>query len=135
MKSDIIQFYADRVLHVPKMIARRPGDLTIEQVEMAAEKVYHEIHAGLKIKIINIVRYVYMVAKMINSDAYIQEQKMFEDCKKGFIEMYNIIDSRNATIKEYNSNIRRLNTIMLTYSSIAAALAVGLVIQEVLCIL
>ncbi len=135
MNPEIVKFYADKQLHISKLIARRPSDVTSEQVEMAAEKVYSEVKAGYRIKTINIARHVWRVARTLNADAYVEEQKLLQNHKEELDRVYKIINARNATIKEYNSNIRRLNTVLLWYSSIAAALAVGLVIQEVLCIL
>jgi len=124
MNPEIVKFYADRQLHISKLINKRPADVAAIQVEIAAEKVYSQIQTGYKIKTLNIARYVWQVARGVNADAYMSEQEFLQNYKK-------IITEKNLMIDSYSVIVKRC----YIYSLIAAALAVGLVIQEVLCIL
>jgi len=126
MKPEITKFYADKQLHIPKLITKRPADVTAEQVEAAAEKVYYDIQKGYEIKIINIARYVWQVAKDINADAYLEEHKILQDSKQIIADLYKKIAEKNRVIADYSKKITRFYRIILTYASIAAVLAAGL---------
>lgn len=131
MEAKIIQFYADKYLHIPKLIKKRPKDITPGQVELAAEKVYSEIQKGHKIKDLSMARYVWDIAKTINADAYFEEQKLLQNCK-------GILDEKNNKIKNLVDDLIQRDSLynrLLIYVSIAAILAVGHVVWEVLCIL
>lgn len=131
MNPYIAKFYADKQLHVPKLIMKRPVDVTAEQVEAAAEKVYFEIQNGHKIKTLNIARHIWQVAKNINADAYLEEQELLQEYK-------DIVAGFNLRIASKNRQIKKLEKLcnkVLIYNSIIAVLAVGLAVWEVICIL
>lgn len=133
MKQEIIQFYANDKIHVPKMIMRRPAGITPEQVEAAAEQVYYQILQGsLKLKVISRVRHIWNVAKTINADAYLQDQVMLQGSKTVIENLHKRIDEKNLIIKDYSKKITTFYTKILIYASIAAALAVGSVALEIL---
>lgn len=131
MNLDIINFYADLNLQIPKLIAKRPSDITASQVEAAAEKVYSEIQAGYQIKHLNIARHIWNVAKGINADAYIQEQEILQNSKKIIVGLYKKIAEKNRIIINYSKRIKQFYNRVLIYASIAAVLAVGLAVWEV----
>jgi hypothetical protein len=139
MNLDIINFYADLNLQIPKLIAKRPPGITASQVEAAAEKVYSEIQAGYQIKPLNIARHIWNVGKGINADAYIQEQEILQNSKKIIVGLYKKIAEKNRIITNYSNGLKRIKQFynrVLIYASIAVVLAVGLAAWEVIkCIL
>lgn len=93
MKKEIVDFYANKGLHISKMINRRPMDIAPEQIEAAAELVYKDIQAGRQLKNIQIASEVFRVAKDINGEKYAQEKAIVEDANK-------IIDELKRHIEE-----------------------------------
>lgn len=81
MKKEIVNFYAEKGLHISKMINRRPSDISPEQIEAAAELVYKDIQDGRELKNIQIASEVFRIAKDINGEKYAQEKALFEDSK------------------------------------------------------
>ena len=82
MKKEIIKFYADKAFHIPKLIARRPPELSPEQIEAAAVEVYNQIQGGLQIKQINIYRHIKEVARTIDARQYVEDRKLIDDSKE-----------------------------------------------------
>lgn len=82
MQRRIIEFYKSKKLQIPHMIHKRPYDVLPEQVEEAAEVVYHEIKNGLEIKDIAIARRVFQVARGLEGKKYADENALFENSKK-----------------------------------------------------
>lgn len=131
MNPEIVKFYADKQLHIPKLINKRPSDTTVIQVEVAVEDVYFEIRAGLKIKDLNIARYVWKIAKKVRNADYVSDQTLLQNYKKIITDKNSYIETLTDKLLEKDNLCSRLEI----YALIAAVLAVGLVIQEVICIL
>ena len=73
------------------MISRRPSGLTPEQVEAAAEKIYHDIKEGRQIKDVRIVWEVWTEAKQ-TSASNLQKESI------DILELKAIIKDRNGQI-------------------------------------
>jgi hypothetical protein len=86
MKKEVIKFYAGKGLHIPKLIARRPLNLTPEQIEAAAVEVYNEIQTGLEIKTIKIAGRVKEVARNIDARQYAEDRKLIDEAKEVIAE-------------------------------------------------
>lgn len=82
MKKAIIKFYESKALHISKLIARRPENLTPEQIEAAAVAVYDEIMDGLEIKTIRIFGHIKEVARDIDARQYVEDRKLIDDAKE-----------------------------------------------------
>lgn len=82
MKKEIIKFYADKALHIPKMIARRPAGISPEQIEAAAVEVYQQVQDGFKVKTIRLAGHVKEVARKIDASQYIEDRKLIDEAKE-----------------------------------------------------
>lgn len=112
MKKEIIDFYADKGLHISKMINRRPYDVSPEQIEAAAELVYYDIQNGHELKNIQIASEVFRVAKDINGEKYAQEKALLEEAKKIISNLKIKLNESKANVKEALSIMENKNRIM-----------------------
>lgn len=105
MKKEIIDFYADKGLHISKIINRRPYDVSPEQIEAAADLVYHDIQNGRQLKNIQIASEVFRVAKDINGEKYAQEKAIVEDAKTIIDDLKNQLEeltrAKDMSSKKY----------------------------------
>lgn len=81
MRKDILKFYEDKGFQISKLIDRRPENLTSDQVEAGAIKLFNMIQKGEIIKDINIARRVFKVGESIRYEAFKKEQRMTSDYK------------------------------------------------------
>ena len=81
MKKQIIDFYANKGFHIPKLIERRPRGLTPAQVEAGAVKVFDLLERGEFIKDINIALRVWREAKTASYKEYDKDQKIITKYK------------------------------------------------------
>lgn len=101
MKKEIIDFYADKGLHISKMINRRPCGVSPEQIEEGAELIYYDIQSGRQLKNIQIASEVFRTAKNVTGEKYAQEKALLENSKE-------IIQELEKQIKFLKGNSLRL---------------------------
>jgi len=83
MKQKIIKFYADKGLHIPKLIARRRDNVTPEQIEQAAETYYYKLQGGYKpAKNLLIASEVGELARGIDAKRYVKDKELLERTKE-----------------------------------------------------
>lgn len=96
MRSEIIDFYARKRGHIPKLIERRPINTTPADIELAAKKFFEDISEdredhivlknGQKVKNISIAGQVFRIAESNVSDIernrYQENLELLENSKK-----------------------------------------------------
>lgn len=101
MKPEIIKFYADKGLHISKMINRRPPDIGPEHIEAACDLLYTDIQGGAIYKDIAIVPAVFRLAKDINGEAYAQAHKVFRNHEKIIISLKKELVEKQEELRKF----------------------------------
>jgi len=89
MKQEVLDFYAERGIHVGKMVdvgARK--NLTADSVMKAAEEVYDEIQSGLQLEQVRIAWRVYSKAYHIAPIQKIENVQTIMEIKDLLIAFY-----------------------------------------------
>jgi len=82
VRGEVSAFYSDRGIPIKALIDKRPSGLLPENVETAALAVYEEIQGGLKIKTIEIPRYVWRRARDIDYRSYVAGTEMLNRARR-----------------------------------------------------
>lgn len=117
MNQEILDFYADKNLHINKMIDRRPQGLTPEQVKAAASVIYDKLQEKPdSIKCVQIAHEVFRCAKkMKNTEKFIEDKKVIkqellhqeiqDETKQSLQKIENFIKAQKQFFDENNKII------------------------------
>lgn len=105
MNKDAVDFFADMGLHISKISAKSPIDISRGQIEEACEKFYHKWQDGFRCKPVEIVKgHIFPMARKIVGKKQQDNNAGIEALKKN-IKRERIIVFILSTISSFGSYI------------------------------